>query len=515
LKNQPRIIFNTDGDLGLSICPRGDDLGPVCRVVDELADTQVDVVSYSINTGGDTYCHRSETAPILGEDCQRLDDLPPWLRPRVQTIRELDRRGTDVVKVLCRRSHDLGKQFWLSLRMNDDHDSYPGYEVLHGAFRRTHPELLIGDARPAGDEQGHRWTDCCWGFDYSHTEVRERQLALIGEAVDGYDADGIELDFLRGPCYFREGEADAGAAAMTELVRQVHARVRRASEKKGRALVLAARIDRTPGACAEKGLDVSRWLSEGLVDVAIPMHGGRLDAEADVAAFVRAAGGSGCRIYGGLEARCYGYGHLPDHDTGRWRHATIEMLRAAATGYYAQGADGVYLFNYEHRFRGLEGRYTPEELQALKEIGDPQTIARKSKRYVVTVDQTTEYTGAQEGRSFQLPARLDADGTERTFRFFIGDDLEAARRDGAVTRCRLRVTVAPDRPADAFAFRLNARSIMPDANVWRPYGLMFSNVALQPGPNHLSVSVPGGMSSTDGPVRVTGVEAIVTYVDGD
>ena len=73
----------------------------------------------------------------------RFDDVPDWAALRARNVAWLHGLGTDPLRLLCERCRDQGMQFWVSLRMNDDHDSYPGHAWLHGGYRRKHRELLI------------------------------------------------------------------------------------------------------------------------------------------------------------------------------------------------------------------------------------------------------------------------------------------------------------------------------------------------------------------------------------
>ena len=121
-------------------------------------------------------------------------------------------------------------------------------------------------------------------------------------------------------------------------------------------------VDEWPQA---EGLEYVRWMADST------------RAGAEIAAFAELAKGTSCRIGGGLErfSKVYGY-------------AGNDMLYAAASSFWHQGASCIYLFNYDcHRLpKTGSDAYTPDEIQLLREIDDPRLIARRNKRYTVSVD---------------------------------------------------------------------------------------------------------------------------------
>ena len=511
------MIFNSDGDIHFQCHQPWINSDRFLRGINELEGTQVDVYSYSICVGGDTYRHASRVAPILGEDLVDLEGINDFFRLNVENTRMLLRTGNDPLVLLPRRAHELGMQFWASLRMNDIHDDFPECAAYHGSFKKAHPELLIGSPYPEPRDMGNWESDFSWALDYAKQEVRSRQLAVIEEALTNYDLDGFELDFLRGPYYFKTDERQLGMPLMTDFIRQVRAMVDEISKRKAHHLTLAARVDRTLEECAAKGLDIRTWIREELVDLFIPMWSGRLDMESGVGGFVEAARGTACQIAGGLETSAYGYGHLPDYDSGPWRNATVEMMRAAAMGYYQQGASTVYLFNYDcKRFRGVDKPYTSEEMQALKEIGDPELIARKNKRYVVSIDHLTRFSGQPESTRMQLPALLAGVGDERRFTFNIGDDLASAKRDGVLEAVRLRLTIDGYRaPGDVVGVRLNGERLETDFSSWRPQALVYSGIPVQQGMNELHISLAKRRESEHTPLQINGIELLINYTSGE
>jgi hypothetical protein len=512
-RQTPRIIFNSDGDIHFRCHQPWINSDQFFRGLNELEGTHVDVYCYCFAGGGDIVRHPSKIAPLLGEDLKDLENVPNSFRLDIENTRMLLETGKDPMVTLPRRARELGMQFWASMRMNDIHDDFPECAAYHGSFKKAHPELLIGSPYPEPTDCGNWESDFSWALNYAKAEVRSRQLAIIEEVLTDYDVDGFELDFLRGPYYFKTDERRLGLPLMTDFVRKVRAKVDEISRQKMRHLTLAIRVGRTFEECERAGLDARTWIREERADLFLPMWSGRLDMEADVRGFVEAAQGTSCQIAGGLVGSSYGYGHLPDHDSGPWRNATIEMLRAAAMSYYHQGASCIYLFNYDcQRFGGRDKPYSAEEIQALKEIGDVDLIARKNKRYVVSFDHLTRFSGKRESTRMQLPAVLKAVGDERRFTFNIGDDMGSAERDGVLEEVRLRLTIDGYRaPGDGVAVRLNKEKLKMDFSSWRPQALMFSGIPVQQGMNELLISLLKRRESEQTPLQITGIEVLINY----
>ena len=237
-----RIIYNNDGGtLFRPFSPKTETPfsleGFLEKTVDQLKNTQADVLSWTLGTdtgrmpasrgagrASNLYCHDTK----VGEKFLDMDE--PYqsrcLYAMAQNVRSLVESGNDPPKVVAEYAHKNGLDFFCSFRMNDLHsatimerDEFAGLwsspELKHPAFKdghfieenifghlskqkREHPELLIGECPELTRL-------CPIAFDYSHKEVRDYYFELIKEAVQNYDLDGIELDFLRHNLFFKPG----------------------------------------------------------------------------------------------------------------------------------------------------------------------------------------------------------------------------------------------------------------------------------------------------------------------
>lgn len=503
----PRLIFNSDGDSTTYIVYEPP-ITPeqACRDIEEIADTAVDVFANSMGRGDETFSHRTEFGEVYGANVSEWPQAKglEYVRGMAESTQALLDRGVDIIELLAARAHARRMQFWPALRMNDIHeDDTDRWSALRSTFKKEHPELLIGSPYPkVSGYPGYRRDDFTWAYDFAHEAVRDRKLGLILETCERYEVDGFEMDFQRGRWYFKQGEEAAGLPLMTDFMRKVRAGTDAIAKRKRRPFTLMARVPPTRKRCLNAGLDVPAWIREELADLFIPMDNAYLDMGAEIAAFRQLADGTSCRIGGGLEraAKWYGY-------------AGNDMLYAAASSFRYQGASCIYLFNYDcHRQanRGSEG-YTPDEVRFLREVHDPERIARKSKRYTVTVDM--QLNTPEQGGEMPLPCELADDGERREFRIVVGDDVEAAWRDNAVDDTWLRVTY---RRYDAAQVRgsvfLNGRAMDPaGSTIALPASttVTYRNAPVVQGENRIEVALVR-LGAPDR-LRIEGIELVIGY----
>ena len=173
-------------------------------------------------------------------------------------------RGIDPYKVWIDRTRSHGVSPWISMRMNDCHWQWVKNHYRCTRFSHAHPELRIGRGEGTWDASA---------MDYMFPEVRERHLKMVKELVDRYDADGLEMDFLRANAYFRPQDVKKGTPLMTEFIRQCRAYVDEKVKRTGKPYLLAMRCRPLPEGCRAAGFDIETIAKEGLVDVIIPCLG--------------------------------------------------------------------------------------------------------------------------------------------------------------------------------------------------------------------------------------------------
>ena len=194
------------------------------------------------------------------------------------------------------------------------------------------------------------------------------------------------------------------------------------------------------------------------------------------------------------------------------------MCRASALNHWRAGADGLYLFN-NHLIEFAEDAHY--DRQPWKEIADPGLLARKDKHYLVdnpvNWEGTTLELGAPPIPKGPLPVCLKDVGDIGEISVDIGDDLNAAVRDGALKEAILRLLIVQLTGLDKLKIRLNDREL--DLELTRTYlsyndywlDFDVSRPLLKRGWNKLKVEVLERNPYIRAPLTLESVEVIVRY----
>ncbi len=390
----PAIIFTDDGWILSATEP------PVTA-----ADLQAKVVDGYAGMGGafgwslgdhEVYQYETERGEIFGQGRTSFDDglrsfvhsPTPGVMPRIaENIRALMAEDGGPMTILTRQTRRAGLPFFPRVRMNSHYDmdpDHPGY----GRFRRERPDLLIGRPGESIPEGTIEW-GIKTGLDFTFPEVREHRLAIVEEVVERFDVDGVELDFMRHPAFFRPDEAYGSRYLVTDLVARARRLLDEAGGRRGRNLPLAVRVPPTLYDSARIGLDVGEWIAGRLVDI-VAVGGGFIPFETPIGEFTAAASGTGCLVYGCIEGTVT---------------ADERSMRALATLWREDGAAGVYLYNFYTMSPAWNRRIA-------RELTGPAALAGLDRRYEIFRPRSYE-GGGGHSTAFkyaspvtQLPARL-------------------------------------------------------------------------------------------------------------
>ena len=403
--------------------------------VDELAGTPVEALMFCLGDGR-TVLHDTKVGELWGHNVEKWPHL--IFRRAHQNAKHLIDTGNDPLRVVCDRAHEKGLLFYPTLLVQQGTRDR-SVDVRSSEFRFDNRHLEIG-AR--GDiDSDHPCTSC---LDFKHAEVRDERLALIQETVNRYPIDGFELQLNYQASYFHPSEIADGRAIMTDWIR----RVRDLLDESGPHRELVVRIPADIDACYSVGLDVRRWIADGLVDVvAGETFGGPelLNHTSNLRPLVEAAEGAATRVHAALHA-------LVDSD--RLHQATNEMLRAAASNYWAQGVDGLYLaywFGY--------WPYKAPFYEILREIPHADIMAPKDKTYYIpTMTGRYPEPRLEPGLTMQLPADLHANQPVR-LELPISDDLPRWDQTGRVHQVLLRFRVMNTTELDHLEFKFNGKPL--------------------------------------------------------
>ncbi len=433
---QRRILCNDDGWI------MGEPSAPLTvrdlkeKMVDTYEGSPVDALFWCVGNR-EVYHYETQIGEIFGTGHESFESEAD--RRAAENMRRLMKTDKGPLTALTNLCHEAGIDIFPSLRMNSHYEIDPS-SPSGGRFRREHPDLLIGrpgEEMPEGTlERGIRG-----GVDYSHPEVRAHMAAVITELFESFDVDGVELDFMRHPAFFRIEEAYGNRYLMTDLLRCVRRRMQEIGEARGRRQDLAVRVPPTLADSARIGLDVAEWMAEGLVDIVV-VGGGFIPFEARVEEFVETARDTDCQVYGCIESL------RPAIDDG--------IVRAIASRFWSAGVSGIYLFNYF-------GKPAEWKRRVLGEIANPAAMRRLDKRYQMDVTDRLaprdqhDYAFRYAVPAVQLPVTLaeTMSGCGPKLRLGIADDLESAQAEGALRRCALRLRFEGLTAEDEFEIRIN------------------------------------------------------------
>lgn len=243
----------------------------------------------------------------------------------------LQEKGIDPYAVWIRRCREKGVSPWLSLRMNDIHYVEITNYFRNTTFYRTRTDLRID---PSGRRGG-----AYRSLDYAHKEVRDYTMAQVREIAERWDADGLELDWMRFGHVFNPDCARTNAPILDAFVREASAAIRSAGERRGRKAGLAVRVPPDPDLALSNGYDVVKWAREGWVDVVIADSFYFADASMPVDKWLKLLNGTKARFVPSLGS------DMPDKTPVGY----VEGCRGLARRFYDQGATGVYVFNLPYR----------------------------------------------------------------------------------------------------------------------------------------------------------------------
>lgn len=369
-----RFIFNNDGSFVLSNSLHGGrplTIGDVHDYVDQAAGTGV--TSFFICSGSSMpyYCSRHErTIGCLHAETPAGDGAHPHGADNCElygaNARALSQKGTDIVEQCVERAHAQGMEAGISMRMNDLHFNDPAicFPLGQGDFWMRHPQYHLGDRAPQG------WhTD--GALDFSHAAVRQYKLELFAEICTDFDADAVELDFMRFPVYFPAGAGPECAPLMTEFVGQARQIARDAGAQRGRPLELGIRLPVEMKGARYLGFDAATYARDGLVDFITVTPFLHDVPSVPVAAFRRELGDADLPLYAGM---------MSNARSGPLGHGA---LRAHAANAHRAGADGLCLFNFffmgEESPEGRVARGPSRDL--LHELGDVEKLSGRNKLY--------------------------------------------------------------------------------------------------------------------------------------
>ena len=332
-------------------------------------------------------------------DGQEIPEGDEVAKRWISNARLLNERGLDPYAVWIARCREKGISPWLSMRMNDIHYVDNPKAYIHSHFWVQHPDYW----RVPGSTSG--WIDRA--FDYGIPEVREYHMKFIRELLERYDADGLELDWMRFGYHFKPGHEKEGVEILTAFMRDVRKLTLDWSAKRGHPVKLGARVPTHPDAAVGLGMDGVTWVREGLVDMLVPTpFWATTDFDIPIELWRERIGPSVKNIVlaagGEILLRAYPGANAIEND--------IASARGFAAASLHRGADQIYLFNYmdPEPMKGEPGAY-----RTLLEKGlSLDVVTTAPRRHVVTYRDTVP-TGMSNDAA--LPVEGNKGGTFRIY----------------------------------------------------------------------------------------------------
>jgi hypothetical protein len=478
--------------------------------VDAYANTQV--TTFMMCSGSDYPYYRSKYGRVFGDDrngtlnCGADTAMYRNLHEYYRNHLNLEKAGTDVIQAALRRAKEKKMETFISYRMNDLHfcDTTTRCPIEYTDFWLAHPQYWLNE-------------DIGWksrgALNFSFKEVREQKLNMIKEQIDKYGEliEGYDLDFMRFPTYFKKDSGIVNAPLMTDLVKSVKAKIDELSAKQGKKVLLSVRIPPDLDFCLRKGFDVKEWIRQGLVDfvtIGIFFNG----AVIPVDKFKVQLGQPSVPLYASTENG--GFSPRQPFSHG--------IYRAMASHILAQGADGIYLFNYfiaeyystyQSKLFLKDGGYVCPVImpELLHELGSLETLRKRNKIYCMDDGSSAEWGYKPDTK---LPLKLSS-GERATLKLYIGDNTRKDSPEESILFLRTAspasfelsvngIKVEAQKPEYVRLFD-RAQNLRKDETV---YAFIIPASCLKKGDNEV-----GLRSLTDGAFTIKRVELALNYGD--
>lgn len=416
----PRHIFNADGDTWFTRYPRQSALyraadrltkDDIHHYVGVLADAGINTLA--LHAADRKAYYPSKNVPTILDGYRRGDrsffygailgwemtseQIEKYLADatyRMDGYLDLVEAGVDWMAESVAAARGRGVAPWASVRMNDMHGNpkyQQGYSMHPPIFKDPAMRLRGVTQNPAAPMQ-ESWR----GFNYARREVRDFMLAILRDAVESYDFDGLELDWSRWPLCCEPDEAER----VTDTITAWHGEVREMAERRakatGRPFTLGVRYFGTLDQMKSIGLDFRAMAQRGILDWVGPTNAWQSSWDIPLDEIKRELGG--VAVYGVLEfSPNFVHGWLPHQARGnpnlgakeavnyRLSPACPPILRGNAAAKLVLGAEGIEVYNFACGEQAGHWPWPEEpyraEYAALRGLDDLESLRGKPKLY--------------------------------------------------------------------------------------------------------------------------------------
>jgi len=295
--------------------------------------------------------------------CKVGELVPQTLAPALVAAIQ---RGEDPLGKVLGYLKQAGKEVFITYRMNDVHDASDPNAPATADFKKKHPRLIV-DPSAVGNKSSD-WMNYC--LDYSHPEVQAYILSSLKDLADRYDINGIQLDWMRFPRHLSgttAGQAWSKRQHLTEFTASVRTMLDEVGSRRGKRILLAARVPTSPQGCKYLGVDVADWAARKLVDFITLCPFLSCDTLMPIQDFRDLLKDHPIPIYAGTD-----FGHSG-------RPHSLESYRGWAMTMYDQNPDGLYIFNFP-----CWTEYVAEQpCEWITDLDDPAKLLRKPALYTL------------------------------------------------------------------------------------------------------------------------------------
>ncbi len=331
----------------------------------------------------------------------------------------------------------IGIRPWTSIRMNDIHETDREDSILFSDFYRKNRTK---------NRAAHRGAIGYYEYalDYMQKEVRDYYLTVIEEALERFDTDGLELDFMREIYSIGIGREYEGIAVINDFMRNVYEMVKNMEKKRGHAIKIAVRLPDSPEKALRLGFDVFDWVENGYVDLIVPTsRWSTSDHDMPIDVWKKIFKNKPVTIAAGMEILMDAY----NRRGRKYLFNTYETAVANSCAYLFSGADAIYLFNYmdaiQESVNGSSLLMGDTYRKFLSLAGDYERCKAEKRRHVVTYNDVSAI-GA--GAKKQLPQTLSGDGKPSSFAAFriVTGEIPAGREVRAILGIECDQEVSPE-----------------------------------------------------------------------